>query len=258
VLKNQMRNSSFLISVFQGLLVEDPDIKDESFSIKLRPSLMKIKYESPLDATHRTIDILHIAHARAPARISTDIIINLYENGVKFTSICQLMKRSIDGIVDPLLDWHLDDEDPNTSDNSRASLALWVNYERAGSVIRSRRAREEVALARINGFSGGVLTNESAQELDELEEVLEHSAEWFPDRVSGCPSSLEETIIEFLDSGFHPKTCPMLREKMNQVLHSTVSRAVENYTIELPFSASAWIIPGVSFFFCYFIFSSRA
>jgi hypothetical protein len=208
---------------------------------------MKIDYESPLDATHRTIDILRTAHARTPTRISTDIIINLYENGVKFESLRQLMKRSIDGIITPLLNWCLEDKDSSTLDNFKASLALWVSYERAGSVIRSRRSREDLALARINGFSGDVLTNEDVQELNELENVSEHSTEWFPDRVSGCPSSLEETIIELLDSGFHPKTCPILREKMHKVVQSTISRAVENYTIELPFSAAAWIIPGECF-----------
>lgn len=223
----------------QGLLVENPDSTDETLGIQLRPSLVKIRYPSPLDATHRTIDILRRSHARTPIRISADVIVNLHENGVNIRSLKQLMEKSIDEIVRPLLDWD--------SDDCKAMRDLWINYERAGSVIKSRRAREDVALARVNGFTEFDAAEDMKDEdgeAGELEEAAEHSAEWFPDKVSGCPSGLEETIIELLDSGFRPATCAILREKAYKVVQATINRAIANYTIELPFSAGAWIIPG--------------
>lgn len=149
------------------------------------------------------------------------------------------MKKSLEGIVQPLLNW---DNDPRN-----AMLELWANFERAGSVIKARRAREDKSLARVKGFTELDTTEEveeDDEEANELEEAPERSTDWWPDRVSGCPSSLEETIMEFLDSGFHPATCAMLREKAFKVVQSTIKRVIANRTIDIPLSAGAWIVPG--------------
>ncbi len=125
---------------------------------------------------------------------------------------------------------------------------LWVSFERIGSVIRSRRARENIALARAKGLTELDITEEveeDDEEANEAEQSGERSGDWWPDRVSGCPSSLEETVMEFLDSGFQPAACKILREKAFKVVQSTVNRVISNYIINIPLSAGAWIVPGI-------------
>ena len=194
-----------------------------------------------MDPTQRTIDILRASHSKSPIRISTNIVININENGVGFQILKEFLKKTVDEIVNPLLEYDSDD---------RIGLQqLWVDFEHRGSVVRSRRAREEVALARVSGYTECDITEEVQDEDDDaqmLEDVTEHSVEWWPDEVSGCPSSLEETIISFLDSGFHPSNCEILREKIYRVVETTINRVIENCHIEIPLSASAWIIPGES------------
>jgi len=194
-----------------------------------------------LDPTQRTIDILRTSHSKSPTRISTDVVININENGVGFEILKEFLKKTVDEIVDPLLEYDSDD---------RIGLhRLWVNFEHRGSVMRSRRAREEVALARVSGYTERDITEEVQDEDEDtqmFEDVTERSVEWWPDEVSGCPSSLEETIMAFLDSGFHPSNCEILREKIFRVVKTTISRVIENCHIDIPLSASAWIIPGES------------
>lgn len=194
-----------------------------------------------MDPTQRTIDILRTSHSKSPTRISTDVVININENGVGFEILKEFLKKTVDEIVDPLLEYDSDD---------RIGLhRLWVNFEHRGSVMRSRRAREEVALARVSGYTERDITEEVQDEDEDtqmFEDVTERSVEWWPDEVSGCPSSLEETIMAFLDSGFHPSNCEILREKIFRVVKTTISRVIENCHIDIPLSASAWIIPGES------------
>lgn len=194
-----------------------------------------------MDPSQRTIDILRTSHSKSPTRISTDVVININENGVGLEILKEFLKKTVDEIVNPLLEY--DSGDRNSLQQ------LWVNFERRGSVLRSRRAREEVALARVSGYTERDITGEVQDEDEDvqmLEDVTEHSVEWWPDEVSGCPSSLEETIMAFLDSGFHPSSCAILREKIFRVVKTTVTRVIENCHIDIPLSASAWIIPGES------------
>ncbi|KXN89661.1 putative RNA-dependent RNA polymerase SHL2 [Leucoagaricus sp. SymC.cos] len=225
----------------KGLLIEHPTMDNDKLCIQLRPSLIKIQYFGPLHVAQRSIDILRTSHARSPTRINVDVIVNLHANGVPFSAFKELMTQSIDSIIRPLLNWD--------SDDRTALHELWLNYERSGSVLKSRRAREDVALARVSGYTERDTTeevNEDDEEAQEFEDAMERSVEWWPDDVSGCPSSLEETIMAFIDSGFNPAINPMLREKIFAVVSKTISRNVENCTIDLPFSASAWIIPDPS------------
>jgi hypothetical protein len=221
-------------------LIEHPKLDNETLGIQLRPSLIKIQYKEPLDATQRSIDILRVAHARSPTRISADVIINLAANGVSDEVLKMLMAKTVDAVVRPLLYWDIDDRN--------ILHELWLNFERSGSVIKARRAREEAALARVNGYTERDTTEDvqDDEEVDELENTGERSAEWWPDDVSGCPSSLEETIMAFLDSGFHPSNCTILREKIFSVVQKTITRVIENFSINISYSASAWIVPGES------------
>lgn len=149
------------------------------------------------------------------------------------------MKQTLEDIIRPLLNWDVDDP--------KAMLDLWINFERAGSVIKSRRVREESYLARVRGFAQMDNTEEAEGEDEEangLEEMAERSEEWWPDRVSGCPSALEETVIQLLDSGFRPTSCKFLRDKAFNTVKSTIKRVISKHVINIPLSAGAWIVPG--------------
>jgi hypothetical protein len=223
----------------QGLLVEHPTMDGDKLEIQLRPSLIKIQYPGELDIAQRSIDILRTSHARSPTRISNDVIVNLSENGVPISVIQDLLKNTVENVIKPLLNWDLEDR--------TVLQELWLSFERSGSVLKARRAREDAALARIDGHTERDTTEdvqEDDEEAQELEGARERSVEWWPDDISGCPSSLEETIMAFLDSGFHPATCAILREKIFSVVRSTVIRTIENFSVDIPLSAIAWIVPG--------------
>lgn len=71
---------------------------------------------------------------------------------------------------------------------------LWISVARAGGVMAQRSAR--AGLSRVKGYA----EKSDPNELDEDEDVLEpvpveeRSTAWWGDEISGCPSSLEETV----------------------------------------------------------------
>lgn len=180
---------------------------------------------------------------RSPARVSPETIINLAENGVPRGVFVELMKASVANIITGLTTW----EGPD------AMYELWLNVERAGAVCFSRRARGAAGEARVRGF-GDRQMDEDDEDEDEDEERLEHfdkaldqrSSAWWADQISGCPSSLEETVMVLLDSGFTPQECPILREKLKQVVTTKIKTRTQNYRYDIELSAGAFVIPGLS------------
>jgi RNA-dependent RNA polymerase len=80
------------------------------------------------------------------------------------------------------------------------------------------------------------------------------SRAWWADQISGQPSTLHETVMSLLDSGFTPMNCYILLEKLKQVVLDTVKKYMHRSRLEVPMSCTAWIIPGEvlpsMFFFC--------
>jgi RNA-dependent RNA polymerase len=70
-----------------------------------------------------------------------------------------------------------------------------------------------------------------------------HSA-WSPDLISGCPSSLEETIMVLLDSGFTPQNSAVLRERLKVVAETSTKNFMAKYRIDVQMSCSAFVVPG--------------
>jgi RNA-dependent RNA polymerase len=139
---------------------------------------------------------------------------------------------------------------------------LWCNMCRLAGVMSARRARENAGLARVKGYSEDYSKSEDSEiELDDEDGFeffdtteQEKSSAWWRDEISGCPSTLEETVMCLLDSGFTPQNCLFLRNKLEKVVKSYVKRYIKSHRIEVPMSASAFIIPGktsgVFVFFC--------
>ena len=158
-----------------------------------------------------------------------------------------LLRQGMKELVEPLLEW----EGPN------AMRDLWCNMRRLGGVLSARRAREDAGRARVKGYS------EYESEEIELEDedgftILDttdqqKSSAWWGDEISGCPSSLEETVMCLLDSGFTPKNCPVLRSKLEKVVKGYVKNYIKTYRIDVPMSALGYIIPGKYQYYCYLL-----
>lgn len=114
--------------------------------------------------------------------------------------------------------------------------------------MAARRAREEPGFARVKGYSYSEHGSEEVESDDE-DDIFntteeEKSSAWWRDEISGCPSSLEETVMCLIDSGFTPQNCPILRTKLERVIKTHVRSHIKMYRIDVPMSASGFLIPG--------------
>ncbi|KAJ7129577.1 RNA dependent RNA polymerase-domain-containing protein [Mycena epipterygia] len=218
----------------KGLLVMHPTDADEKPRIWLRPSQIKVKHTSHEDPTLRTIDLLRSSHAKTQCRLPVETIINLAENGVPTQAFVKLVEDALVNLVTPLMAW----EGPS------AMESLWFAVCRAGGVMSSRAARQETVLARVKGYSERE-TVELEDDDEEEAKTQPTSTAWWVDQVSGCPSSLEETVMYLLDAGFTPQSCSVLRSKLEKIVTGCVDRYIDSYRIDLPMgmSATAFIVP---------------
>lgn len=217
----------------------DDGINAENYAyVEVTPSQRKIKFppDVPIDPAHRVIDVLRASHTKAPCRLSVETIMCLAEGGVTKQVFLNLLKQGLDELVQPLLEW----------ESPEAMRALWSNIRRLGGVMAARRAREDAGLARVNGYLNRG-NDDSELEDDEglpTDVSEQRSVAWWTDEISGCPSSLEETIIRLLDSGFTPQNCPVLRDKLHKFIKSRIQNYIKSYRIDVPMSASAFLVPG--------------
>lgn len=233
--------SEYVPHMKQGLLVEDIKNADDFSHVELTFSQRKIIYPPgrPLDPAWCVIDVLRSSHVRTPCRLSVETIINLSENGVPKTVFLDLLRQGLKELVEPLLEW----EGPDAMRN------LWCNMRRLGGVMSARRAREEPGLARVKGYSEHSSEDDAWELEDEdgfklVDATEQTSSAWWRDEISGCPSSLEETVMCLIDSGFTPQNCPVLRRKLGKVIKGYINHYIKSYKINVPMSASAFIIPG--------------
>lgn len=175
----------------------------------------------------------------SPVQISREITINLSENGVSSSIFIDLSCQSMESIISPLLDW----------DGQDAMAKLWAAVAKEGSVMAARMARECAWTARAHDVQP---YNQDDIEDHQDDDSLSHSVAWWADEISGCPSSLEETIMYFLDTGFHPATNSALAEKLHIVAKKAVRSCISKPRIMIPMSCSALIVPGFFFFFFFF------
>ncbi|KAI0737583.1 RNA dependent RNA polymerase-domain-containing protein, partial [Daedaleopsis nitida] len=197
------------------------------------------------DPAQRTLDVLRTSRLRCPAKLSAETITNFAENGVKFSALAALFRTDIETRVGALLNWGEERTDPVKYDADMK--LLWHALAKEGGVMAARLARENNGTARAAGY---VVEDADEEELDDEDgltqlgkELLEHSSAWWEDPVSGCPSSLEETCMALLDSGFRPDTCNVLRAKLAEVARKAVRTFTTRYRFAVPMSCSAFIVP---------------
>ena len=208
--------------------------------MELTLSQRKVTYPPGVtpDPAHCIIDVLRASHVRSPSRLSAETIINLSENGVPKKAFLDLLRQGLKEKIEPLLEW----EGPDAMRN------LWCNMRRLGGVMAARRAREDAGIARVKGYLEFETDEVELEDEDDCKLLdttdQQKSSAWWGDEISGCPSSLEETVMYFIDSGFTPQDCPVLRSKLEKALKGYVKRYVKSYKIDVPMSATAYIIPG--------------
>ena len=209
--------------------------------MELRPSQIKINYDpsKPPDPAMCVIDVVKTSHLRSPTRISSEVIINLAENGVPHGIFVELLRNGLQEQVEGLTTW----------DGPEAMFDLWCAVSRAGGVMSARLAREASGEARARGFMSYEADEDYQFDVDgaieDLDASRQRSTAWWGDEISGCPSSLEETVMYLLDSGFTPMNCAILRDKLGAVIKRIINNFVLRYKLEVPKSCSAWIIPGM-------------
>lgn len=230
----------------KGLLLADPRSlcgEETGADVRLRPSQIKIKLSQDsesIDPAMLTVDILRPGRLTGPARLSTETIVNFTENGVPAQAVFQLMRDTMQEKVDRLTTW-----------NDPASVyELWWNVQQAGGVIMERLSREARGAARAKGYTSrdGIShkkgSSSDADEDDDLDSALqERSLAWWKDPISGCPSSLEETVLVLLDSGFTPDACPVLAAKLREVAKKALTNYVEKFHIDVMMSCKAFMVP---------------
>ncbi|KAK7471173.1 hypothetical protein VKT23_002583 [Stygiomarasmius scandens] len=221
----------------KGLLALDREWECEVPSLRLRdPSQIKINYslDTPLDLSHLTIDILRFGTVKSPGRLSAEVIINLAHNGVPAEVFLDLSQETFRETVEGLTNWQGED----------AMFNLWKNVEKAEHVCISRRARESVTSLRAKGFRDPRDEDPDENEDDDFVDVHEQrSTAWWPDLVSGCPSSMSETAMALLDSGFQPQLCAYLADKLQNITKSAIKNLVNKFHYEIPQSATALAVP---------------
>lgn len=220
----------------KGLLLQHPGKEETSWTypcVWLRPSQIKIRHSDSFmhHPAHCIIDVLRGSHMQSSIQISREMITNLAENGVPATIFAELFCHSLSSTIDSLLDW----------DGQDAMPRLWAAIFKKWNVMGARIARESTWTARARGVQ--LYEQEDDSEDEEAEDNLPQSTAWWGDDISGCPSSLEETVMAFLDSGFHPACNSILAEKLHIVVKNAVKARMNKYRVTIPMSCSAFVVP---------------
>lgn len=123
-----------------------------------------------------------------------------------------------------------------------AILKIWDNVARAENVLHARMRREALGASRALGYGE---RDDAADIVYDVDGGLGSTSEaWAPDLISGLPSSLAETVMAFLASGFLPEENPVLHGKLTQVIKTVIRGFVERFKVPVQFSAEGFAIPG--------------
>ncbi|KAG8995167.1 hypothetical protein FRB94_005760 [Tulasnella sp. JGI-2019a] len=211
-----------------------PQLHDPLADIFLRNSQVKIRmdpqYEN--DLAKLTIDVIRPAQLTMPSRLSWEAIQILSWNGVPTSVFENLQINTFQEDFGPLVDW---------GDGPMLSTAKCVEVR--GRIITARRVRLSGGAARARGLSYRDTGEVDEGADDDERQSDERSTPWWPDYLSGCPSSLEETVATLLFAGFRPESMPTLRKKLQRFLESALARAANDFKINVPRSLSAIIVP---------------
>lgn len=193
-------------------------------TIWIRPSQNKISYRTP-EPDQLILEVVGVNYLSAPARLGAEIVINLEYNGVPAEVFSSINQSNMQKIYDALTAW--------TGPGAMFKLGAWIF--RQGRVLAMRRNRlpYDTLDSEVNK-----IRNKAIQSNNDNEPL-----EWFPDLVSGRPSTLYETAVTLIEAGFTPQNCPYLADQIGKVMQGQFDRCTGDKKLEVPMSAMTHIAP---------------
>lgn len=237
-------------------------------AIWCRNSQIKIKYgphrfNSP-DPALCTFDLLRTSRLRIPARLSKEVMQCLTHGGVPQDALLTIFKNQLDEefkLLSELSQAKSTERDKGKGKQQKmdtnsahvlerlsanALVKLYDFISRAENVPQARLRREASGLSRVLGYGDETDQTDYGYAFDDADNDLgEQSTAWAPDLVSGLPSSLAETVMAFLASGFQPWDNLVLFDKLKASLKTKIESVVVRYKVGLPMSAEGFAIPGM-------------
>jgi RNA-dependent RNA polymerase len=207
-------------------------------------SLIVAQYTPEISALpeNRIIDLVRCSQMRINCRINTQVMINLAENTAKHERgrMVDIFKNLINATFKEIISTF------SVVDDKDALLRLCSSIEKSSSA--QRQLRHLARGARARGLIHDHKTEPWVEDegLSEGEDSAPESAAWWPDPISGLPSTLEETVISLLASGFTPKDTAILRVKLLEIFKSAVRRQARppKFYCTLQESCYGVLIPG--------------
>ncbi|RDX50511.1 hypothetical protein OH76DRAFT_1348782 [Lentinus brumalis] len=215
--------------------------------IWIRKSQVKIQLDltpNKLHSAHRIFDLLAPPRVSVPSRLSRLTILNLSHNGVPVDVFEELMRDTLDAEVKALTDWS----------GSKAMLLLWRAVEKAGGVAMKRIMQHAQGTTRATGLTGRIREDNSDQSDDlldpKLTDVLQGldesempSVSSLRDPSTGEPLTIHATVMDLLQSGFHPMKLQVLYDKLKKIVTDVIEGIIKDFHISVRLSAEAFIIP---------------
>lgn len=208
--------------------------------IWIRPSQIKIKYGLPKDTAitglspaHYSLDLVSYARVTSPAHFSKLLIHNLYHNGVPLDALAELMKKSLELELVPLMDW----------DGDEAMQRLWDTVDRVGNIHSMSAHDDAKGMERALGFGRRV-----GKTLDVVQDVEDDtiSKRYFP---GGKPIFGGELCMQMLQAGFKPQDELFLYDELRKVMRNKADRDIKRFHVAIVNSFEAPFVAGESISF---------
>ncbi|KAI0701242.1 RNA dependent RNA polymerase-domain-containing protein [Cerioporus squamosus] len=213
--------------------------------IWIRKSQVKIQLDlNNLHPAHRIFDLLAPPRVSVPSRLSRLTILNLSHNGVPVNVFVELMRDTLDAEVKALTDWS----------GPKAMLLLWRAVEKAGGVAMKRIMQHAQGTTRATGLTGRIREDDSEQSddlvdpkltdaLQDLDESETPSVSSLRDPSTGEPLTIHATVMDLLQSGFHPMRLQVLYDKLKKIVTDVIEGIIRDFHVSVPLSAEAFIVP---------------
>ncbi|KZT61949.1 hypothetical protein CALCODRAFT_303732 [Calocera cornea HHB12733] len=200
-------------------------------AIWIRDSQLKIQYGPPdqWDPAMLTVDVVKHSYLRCPARLSAEALVVLADRGVSPSVLIENLRNCVTDEVDSL-----------TGVKSEEPFGLRMTMDNGGKTIAERLKRIAIGTARAQGLGDEASDFMDDEEFDQKED---RSTAWWRDEISGCPSSIEESAMDVLDSGFTLQSCSYLRRKVQRVLEQRLTSVISRHKISVDSSAQAFAVP---------------
>ncbi|GLB43650.1 putative RNA-dependent RNA polymerase [Lyophyllum shimeji] len=195
----------------KGLWLLHPTDKSPEPRIWIRTSQKKIIYRYPLSRAHRIFDLLSVSRFSPPIKLSKQSIMNLSENGVGDGGVVALYQPAGGRVEEQAV------EADDGAGEGVGAAAQGVGHQDIGMET------EEDSLNALEDEQEGAYTGRN--------------------EISGAPLSLHEVALELIQAGFRPDKLKPLRDKIRCIVETTIKSIVDKFSIPLPESLGAFIVP---------------